>query len=117
MSEMKTKFETAGEITERFLNTAKSGLSGFFSNFSKTTADTIGWLAIIIIHAATIPGLLAVKAGITDSMPPLELVAFLWIGLLLYFIRSAIIKDMLNVITIGVGFAIQALLLGFIFFV
>ena len=65
MSELKTKMETDGEFTERFLNNTKNGLSGFFSNFSKTTADTIGWLSIIIIHASTIPGLLAVKAGIT----------------------------------------------------
>jgi hypothetical protein len=50
-------------------------------------------------------------------MPPLELVAFLWIGLLLYFIRSAIIKDMLMVVTIGFGFAIQAVMLGLIYFV
>ena len=108
--------ETNGEKFERVLNNIRELVVKFFSNFSKTTADTLGWLAIIVLHASTVPGLLAVKAGISDSMPPLELVAFLWVGLLLYFIRSAIIKDMLNVITIGVGFAIQALLLGLIFF-
>lgn len=108
--------ETNGEKFERVLNNTRELVVKFFSNFSKTTADTLGWLAIIVLHASTVPGLLAVKAGISDSMPPLELVAFLWVGLLLYFIRSAIIKDMLNVITIGVGFAIQALLLGLIFF-
>jgi hypothetical protein len=108
--------ETNGEKFERVLNNTREMVIKFFSNFSKTTADTLGWLAIIVLHASTVPGLLAVKAGISDSMPPLELVAFLWVGLLLYFIRSAIIKDMLNVITIGVGFAIQALLLGLIFF-
>ena len=108
--------ETNGEKFERVLNNTRELVVMFFSNFSKTTADTLGWLAIIVLHASTVPGLLAVKAGISDSMPPLELVAFLWVGLLLYFIRSAIIKDMLNVITIGVGFAIQALLLGLIFF-
>jgi len=108
--------ETSGEKFERVLNATREMVVRFFSNFSKTTADTLGWLAVIVFHASTIPGLLAVKAGISDSMPPLELVAFLWVGLLLYFIRSAIIKDMLNVITIGVGFAIQALLLGLIFF-
>jgi hypothetical protein len=108
--------ETSGEKFERVLNNTREMVIKFFSNFSKTTADTLGWLSIIVLHASTIPGLLAVKAGISDSMPPIELVAFLWVGLLLYFIRSAIIKDMLNVITIGVGFAIQALLLGLIFF-
>ena len=108
--------ETNGEKFERALNNIRELVVKFFSNFSKTTADTLGWLSIIVLHASTVPGLLAVKAGISDRMPPLELVAFLWVGLLLYFIRSAIIKDMLNVITIGVGFALQALLLGLIFF-
>lgn len=108
--------ETNGEKFERVLNNTREMVVKFFSNFSKTTADTLGWLSIIVLHASTVPGLLAVKAGISDRMPPLELVAFLWVGLLLYFIRSAIIKDMLNVITIGVGFALQALLLGLIFF-
>ncbi len=108
--------ETNSEKFERVLNNTREMVLQFFSNFSKTTADTLGWLAIIVLHASTVPGLLAVKAGISDSMPQLEIVAFLWVGLLLYFIKSAIIKDMLNVITIGVGFAIQALLLGLIFF-
>lgn len=108
--------ETNGEKFQRILNSSKDMLEKFFSNFSKTTADTLGWLAIIVLHACTIPGLLAVKAGISDSLPPIEMVSLLWLGLLLYFIRSAIIKDMLNVITIGLGFAIQALLLGLIFF-
>lgn len=117
MSDTVTKESNTVARLEVILSNAKDGLTNFFENFNKTTADTFGWLAIIIMHASTIPGLLAVKAGITDSMPPMELVAFLWVGLLLYFVRSAIIKDMLNVITIGIGFAIQALLLGFIFFV
>jgi hypothetical protein len=50
-------------------------------------------------------------------MPPLDITLMLWFGLLLYFIKSAILKDMLMVVTIGIGFAIQAILLGLIFFI
>ena len=50
-------------------------------------------------------------------MPPLDLVIILWVGLLLYFIRSAILKDMIMVVTLGVGFALQSIALGLIFFV
>ena len=101
---------------EDVLNNVRESVTRFFENFNKTTADTFAWLSIIVLHAATIPSFLAVKTGLSDRLPSLDLVALLWLGLLLYFIRSAIIKDMLAVITIGIGFAIQALLLGFIFF-
>lgn len=110
------KVETPGEFTERMLNNIRNGIVNFFSNFSKTTAETFAWLSIIVINCATIPGFLAMKAGLSDRLPPLELVALMWLGLLLYFVRSAILKDMLAVVTIGIGFAIQALLLGVIFF-
>ena len=101
---------------EDVLNNVRESITKFFENFNKTTADTFALLSIIVLHAATIPSFLAVKTGLSDRLPSLDLVALLWLGLLLYFIRSAIIKDMLAVITIGIGFAIQALLLGFIFF-
>ena len=101
---------------ENILNSIRESVTKFFENFNKTTADTFAWLSVIVLHAATIPSFLAVKTGLSDRLPSLDLVALVWLGLLLYFIRSAIIKDMLAVITIGVGFAVQALLLGFIFF-
>lgn len=104
------KFESA-------LNSIKVGIIRFFANFTKTTADTFGWLSVIVLNCATVPSFLAVKAGLSDKMPPLDLVFLVWLGLLLYFVRSAILKDMLNVMTIGIGFAIQAVLLGAIFFV
>jgi len=107
--EISTKFEEN-------LNNIREGVVRFFENFSKTTADTFAWLSVIVLHAATIPSFLAVKTGLSDRLPSLDLIVLLWAGLLLYFIRSAIIKDMLQVITIGIGFAVQALLLGFIFF-
>lgn len=108
--------EPVGARAERMLNKVTTEVRSFFSSFSKATAETFAWLSIIVMHAATIPSFLAVKAGLSDKLPSLELVSLIWVGLLLYFIRSAIIKDMLAVITIGVGFAVQALFLGLIFF-
>lgn len=102
---------------EIILNNIKEQIIKFFSNFSKTTADTFNWIGVIVLHCSTIPSLLALKSGLTDDVPPLDIVFLLWIGLLLLFMRSAILRDMLMVITIGVGFAVQALLIGTIFFV
>jgi hypothetical protein len=102
---------------ETVLNSFREEVTDFFSGFSKATADTFAWLAVVVLNCATIPSFLAVKTGLSDKMPALDLTVLLWLGLLLYFVRSAILKDMLIVVTIGVGFAIQAILLGLIFFV
>lgn len=110
------KMETFVEWVERSINSVRDVTTKFFSTFSKTTADTFAWLSVIVLNCATLPGFLAVKAGLSDRMPPIELVTLLWLGLLLYFIRSAILKDMLIVVTIGIGFAVQAMALGMIFF-
>ena len=101
---------------EKF-NQLKNQLFSYFEGFTKATADTFAWISVVVLIGATIPGFIAVMAGATDKMPPLDITLMLWTGLLLYFVRSAIIKDMLMVFTIGVGFAIQSILLGLIYFV
>ena len=101
---------------EKF-NEWKEDLIEYFEGFSKASADTFAWISVVVLLGATIPGFLAVMAKVTDKMPPLDITLMLWTSLLLYFIRSAILKDMLMVVTIGLGFAIQAILLGLIFFI
>ena len=88
----------------------------YCEKLGKATADTFAWISIVILLCAPVPNLLAVMASSSDKMPPLDIALMLWFGLLFYFVRSAIIKDMLTVITIGFGFAVQAILLGIIFF-
>lgn len=80
------------------------------------SAETFGWLAAIVLHASTIPSLLAVMAGLTDRLPGVDLVLLVWAGLTLMFIKAAIQKDMLNIITIGLGFIIQSVMMALIFF-
>jgi hypothetical protein len=105
----KFELETIGDFAKRIM--------AYFEGFTKATADTFAWISIVVLISATIPGFIAVMAGATDKMPPLDVTLMLWTGLLLYFIRSAILKDMLMVVTIGFGFAIQAVMLGLIYFV
>lgn len=83
---------------------------------SVISAETFGWLAVIILHASTIPSLLAVMTGLTDNMPPVDLVLLVWGGLTLFFVKAAVQKDMLNIITIGFGFIVQAVMMALIFF-
>ncbi len=86
------------------------------TKISVISAETFGWLAAIVLHASTLPSLLAVMAGLTDRLPGVDLVLLVWTGLTLMFIKAAIQKDMLNIITIGLGFIIQAAMMALIFF-
>jgi hypothetical protein len=83
---------------------------------SHISAETFGWLAVIVLHASTIPSLLAVMSGLTDRLPGVDLVLLVWAGLTLLFVKAAVQKDMLNVITIGFGFIVQAVMMALIFF-
>jgi len=99
------------------VSTYYASLVEFFKNrISKISADTLGWLANIALHAATIPALFALMTGITDKTPSLDVVLMLWFSLALLFFKSVVTKDLLNIVTIGVGFMVQAVLLVLIFF-
>ena len=82
----------------------------------KVSADTLGWLAVILIHCATIPTLLALLTGLSDNVPNLDIVLFMWAGLVLLFVRSVVLRDTLNIITIGTGFIVQAVVMAMILF-
>lgn len=84
--------------------------------FNKISADTLGWMANIALHSATIPSFLALMTGITDKVPSVDVVLMLWAALGLLFFRAVLIKDLLNIVTIGIGFMIQAMVLIIIFF-
>ena len=86
------------------------------TTFTKISAETLGWLAAIVVHAATIPTLLALMTGLSDRTPNLDIVLFAWAGLVLLFFRAVILKDILNIVTIGMGFIVQAVLMALILF-
>jgi hypothetical protein len=95
------------------LNNMKSFITEKFSHIS---AETLGWIAVLVLHSSTIPSLLAVMAGLTDRLPGVDLVLLVWGGLALLFLKAAVQKDMLNLVTIGFGFVIQAVMMALIFF-
>jgi hypothetical protein len=86
------------------------------TKFSSISAETLGWMAAIVLHSATVPSMLAVMSGLTDRLPSVDLVLLVWTGLTLLFVKAAVQKDMLNVVTIGFGFIIQAVMMALIFF-
>jgi hypothetical protein len=88
----------------------------FATSLAKISADTLGWLAAIVLHCATLPAFLALMTGLSDKTPGLDMILFLWGGLVLLFMRAVVLKDMLNIITIGLGFILQAGFMALILF-
>lgn len=95
----------------------KQSVVDFFADHvHKISADTMGWMAAIVLHFATIPTLLALLTGLTDNTPSVDIVLFMWAGLILLFLRAVILRDLLNIVTIGLGFVAQAVLMALILF-
>jgi hypothetical protein len=98
---------------DAWLNSLRTWLE---QHLPKVSADTLGWLAVVIIHCATIPTLLALLTGLSDTVPNLDVVMFIWAGLVLLFFRAVVLRDMLNIITVGLGFIVQAVIMAMILF-
>jgi len=83
---------------------------------SAAIADMLEWLVIIILSLSAIPSMLGLLTGLTDKAPSADLILFIFIAQLVMFLRSAIRRDLLNLITCGFGFFIQAVILSLIVF-
>jgi hypothetical protein len=97
-------------------NWAKSVFEWVREHLPRLSAETLQWLAALVLHAATVPTLLALMTGLSDRTPSLDIVLFTWAGLVLLFMRAVVIKDMLNIVTVGAGFIVQAVLMALILF-
>jgi hypothetical protein len=86
------------------------------NSLTTLSADTLGWLSVIVLHCATLPSFLALMTGLSDRTPGLDMIFFLWGGLILLFLRAVVLRDMLNIITIGFGFILQAGFMALILF-
>lgn len=93
-----------------------SVLKFFKEKLAYITAEMLGWLAAIVLHASTIPSFLAVMAGLTDKLPSVDIVLLVWTSLTLLFTKAVIQRDILNIVTIGLGFIAQSVLMILIFF-
>jgi hypothetical protein len=85
-------------------------------HIAPVSAETLAWLAVIFLHSATIPSLVAVLTGLSDGMPTVDMVLLTWMGLACLFMQAAVQKNMLQIITISGGFMLQSVLMALIFF-
>lgn len=86
------------------------------AHMAPISAETLAFLAVVLIHSATIPTLLAVLTGLSDRMPTVDLVLLTWAGLTALFVQACVQRNMLQIITISVGFIMQSSLMALIFF-
>ena len=98
---------------DELLNSVRAWLE---QHLPKVSAETLGWLAVVLIHCATIPTLLALLTGLSDTVPNLDIVVFMWAGLVLLFFRAVVMRDVLNIITVGLDFIVQATIMAMILF-
>ena len=88
----------------------------FKSMITKVSTETIGWIGILLLHGATVPTMLGLMFGITDKPPAIDMVLIVWAAVGMFFMKAIIQRDILNLITIGLGFIMQATLMALVFF-
>jgi len=79
-------------------------------------SGALEWASLVLIHSAFIPTILSAGLGITDKMPSADIILFVWAGLFLNYLQAIIKKNMLIIVTHGIGFFIQAVLLVMVVF-
>lgn len=80
------------------------------------SAHTLGWLTIVLLHLASIPTLLSVLMAQNDKLPSVDLMIFVWSGLITLFFKSLIERNFLYIATICLGFCAQTVIMSLILF-
>lgn len=75
-------------------------------------AEACGWAGIIFIQGATAPSIVGVICGWSTQLPPLSMVLMVWAGLALFLYRSWYRKSTVSIVSNGVGFILQSVMLA-----
>lgn len=86
------------------------------NHLTNISAHALGWIALVMLHFASVPTLWAVLLGQSDKLPSIDLMIFIWSALTTLFIKAILEKDRLYVTTIAIGFVAQTVLSGLILY-
>lgn len=86
------------------------------TQLSKIGSQGLGWFSIVLFHLSTFPTLIALLVGTSGVIPSVDVVLFIWTGLIAIFFKSLIEKNFLYITTNCLGFAAQTALMGLILF-
>jgi hypothetical protein len=95
---------------------AEQGLKWLREHTPHMSSTALQLLAVILLHATTLPSLISVMMAWTDRMPMLDMVVLVWAGLIAMFCQSLVVRNHLIAIVISVGFMLQSLFMAMIFF-
>lgn len=79
-----------------------------------TICEASGWLGMILVQCATVPTAVSNIMGWSNQLPPLSMVLLVWVGLSCYFVRAYAQRDKLYMVSNGVGFVLNTILLALI---
>ena len=96
--------------------TLKQYYNTVIAQMSTVSINTIGVFATVLLHCAFVPNILSVLMGVSDRLPSVDVVLFVWGGLFLTFVRATMQRDVMNIIVGGIGFFVQAILLALVVF-
>ena len=104
------------KIIEFFTNLPLTAINFLKNHISTLSANTLGWLTIVLLHFASIPTLLSVLLTQNDKLPPVDLMIFVWSGLITLFFKNLIERNFINIATICLGFCAQTVIMSLILF-
>ena len=78
--------------------------------------EIAGWLAMVMLHSNTMPTTIGIIMGKNMVLPPLSMVLLTWFGLALYLWRAIYQRDTLYMVSNGIGFALNSILLAILVF-
>lgn len=104
------------KLTEHITKLPMTIWSWLKEHLGHISAHTLGWLTIILLHLASIPTLLSVLMAQNDKLPNVDLMIFVWSGLITLFFKSLIERNFLYIATICLGFCAQTVIMSLILF-
>lgn len=79
---------------------------------NKLLGEIGGYAGMALLQGATLPQIYdAIFSPETANLAPLSMVLMVWAGLLLYFIRAFVQRDMLYLISNGIGLVCNFILM------
>lgn len=88
----------------------------FLENVGPIMAETLEMVTVIILHLAPLPAFIGLMTGLSDRPPQPDILLFVYLALLVQFLRATIKRDLLIMSCVGIGFIMQAILLSIILF-
>lgn len=106
-------FKSTIEFFNELFNVVYSYIA---EHLARISAHALGWIAIVMLHFASVPTLLSVLSAKSDTLPPIDIMVFVWAALTTMFIKALLEKDRLYISTICAGFIAQTVMMGVIIF-